>query len=94
MKITWNLVVERNSLWTRVVRGKYRYGEDIIPKVENNQTASNLWKSICKIWPKLCETISISDGGGHDSVLWNCSSVGSFSIQLAYEFHHSKSYGD
>ncbi|QHN95506.1 Putative ribonuclease H protein [Arachis hypogaea] len=49
-KVGWELIENKNALWARVLRSKYRSGNDIIPKVERKQSSSNLWKGICVRW--------------------------------------------
>lgn len=35
MKLGWGLIHNRGALWVEVIRSKYKYGEDLIPVVEN-----------------------------------------------------------
>ena len=49
MKAGQDLIQRKDELWVRVVRTKYGYGLEEVPRVQNKKNCSNLWKGIVKI---------------------------------------------
>lgn len=39
MKIGWGLITNKDALWAKVVRGKYRCGDDLIPTIDKRRQA-------------------------------------------------------
>ena len=52
MKLGWKLVTRRDDFWVKVVRDKYRCGDDLIPKIEAKRHGSNVWAGIKATWRK------------------------------------------
>ncbi|RYR02033.1 hypothetical protein Ahy_B06g080882 [Arachis hypogaea] len=50
MKLGWGLVANKDSLWARVLRSKYKCGSDILSRVNRKSSMSNLWKGIVSAW--------------------------------------------
>ncbi|KAF7822242.1 ribonuclease H [Senna tora] len=46
----WGLVNQKDGLWARVLRAKYKCGDDLIPKVGRIASASRLWNGIADSW--------------------------------------------
>ena len=46
MKVGWDLIMDREALWARVIRSKYKCGNDILPCVQRRQVSSNLWRGV------------------------------------------------
>ncbi|KAF7812646.1 ribonuclease H [Senna tora] len=53
MKLGWRLIGDKESLWARVLRAKYRCGDDLVPVVRKRSDSSCVWKSICGVWDKV-----------------------------------------
>lgn len=46
MKLGWGLIYQPSSLWVRVLRGKYRCGESVVPSVRKCSRESLAWRGI------------------------------------------------
>ena len=57
MKLAWELINKPETLWVKVMRSKYRCGEEIIPKVRNIPKASNAWKGISQVWGRVKQNL-------------------------------------
>ncbi|KAF7841372.1 ribonuclease H [Senna tora] len=49
-KLGWRLVNQRDDLWVRVLRSKYRCGDDILPDVKISSNSSRLWRAVVRNW--------------------------------------------
>ncbi|KAF7820682.1 putative ribonuclease H protein At1g65750 family [Senna tora] len=49
-KLGWGLVNQKDSLWARVLRGKYHCGNDLIPTTKATSLSSRLWKAVVRNW--------------------------------------------
>lgn len=47
-KMGWRIIKEPESLWVKVVTGKYLQGKTKVDNFKPKQGASNLWKGITK----------------------------------------------
>lgn len=45
-KLGWGMVQNKDAFWARFLRHMYKCGNDIIPRINENGTASHLWKGI------------------------------------------------
>lgn len=57
-------------MWVKVVRAKYGWGNDTIPKVAQKRGASNLWKGVCSAWEHINPNISWRTGNGNLIRFW------------------------
>ncbi|RYR01851.1 hypothetical protein Ahy_B06g080712 [Arachis hypogaea] len=48
--VGWGLVEKRDSLWVKVLRTKYKCGNDIMPDIRRRTKDSNLWEGVCSAW--------------------------------------------
>lgn len=48
MKARWQLIVQREDMWAKVIRSKYKRGRDIIPKIQPSIPRSNFWRGLCQ----------------------------------------------
>lgn len=48
MKLGWGLCKKKDEFWAQVLRNKYRYGDDLIPKINPKRPGSNVWAGIKK----------------------------------------------
>lgn len=46
MKLGWRMIVETESLWTKVLRAKYACGENDIPVVRVPSKAFHIWRGL------------------------------------------------
>ncbi|KAF7813073.1 ribonuclease H [Senna tora] len=65
------LVNQKDALWARVLRAKYRCGDDLIPKVGRINTASRLWKGIVDSWKYVQEGMVWCIGDGKRVRFWS-----------------------
>ena len=69
-KLGWNLVQNRDELWVKVLRSKYKCGSDLIPSVSLKPGASNLWKGIVVAWPIVEDNLIWHLGNGQSIKFW------------------------
>lgn len=43
MKLSQGFIEKKDALWAKVLRAKYRCGDDIIPTIARKRSDSNLW---------------------------------------------------
>lgn len=48
MKVGWNLCMNSEKLWVKVIRTKYKCGDDIVPNIDDRLFGTNLWRGIVK----------------------------------------------
>lgn len=83
MKLGWGLVKKRDALWVRIIRDKYKCGEDLIPHINSTSSGSNVWTGIKRTWDKVCDGIIIDQD--RNTVRWKWERSGDFSIKSAYQ---------
>ena len=69
-KLGWNLIHNRDELWVKVLRSKYKCGDDLIPSVTIEPGASNLWKGIVAAWPMVENNLIWRLGNGQPILFW------------------------
>ncbi|XP_061362742.1 uncharacterized protein LOC133306440 [Gastrolobium bilobum] len=70
IKLGHRIMTDRNSLWVRVLRSKYKVDERLIPNISASANDSGLWKTIVKIWPQTLENSHIILGDGVHTSFW------------------------
>ncbi|KAF7844979.1 putative ribonuclease H protein At1g65750 family [Senna tora] len=70
-KLGWGLVNQKDALWARVLRAKYKCGDDLIPTVRRINTASRLWKGIADSWKHVQEGMVWRIGDGKRVRFWS-----------------------
>ena len=50
VKLGWRLINEKDSLWVRVLRSKYKCGADLMPTMKERPGQLNLWKGVSSNW--------------------------------------------
>ena len=70
MKLAWDLINKRQTPWDKIMTSKYRYREDIIPKVRNLSTASNAWMDISRVWGRVQQNLIWRLGNGQNVKFW------------------------
>lgn len=70
MKNAWGLVSDKDSLWARVIRGKYKCGNDIIPVISKQRNCSNLWKGIYSIRDHFLDGLLWRVNSGAQTCFW------------------------
>ena len=83
MKLGWQLVTNKDSFWARVVRDKYKCGDDLIPKINTKRHGSNVWLGIKKTWEKVYDGLELV--AGKNEVRWKWETNGLFSVKSAYD---------
>ncbi|KAF7830690.1 putative glycerophosphodiester phosphodiesterase, protein kinase RLK-Pelle-LRK10L-2 family [Senna tora] len=69
-KLGRRLIEDRNSLWAKVVRSKYKCGSDLIPLVDKRRKGSCVWKGICKVWERVEQGLKWNLGDGNTVRFW------------------------
>ncbi|XP_054778184.1 uncharacterized protein LOC129286191 [Prosopis cineraria] len=49
-KLGWSLVKKKDEFWVRVIRSKYKCGDDLILKIYVKRPGSNIWSTIEAMW--------------------------------------------
>lgn len=70
MKVGWSLSKRKDALWVKIVRAKYRCGNDLMPRIQVSKPGSNLWRGICKNWGKVSPNLIWRVGQGSDINFW------------------------
>ncbi|QHO47257.1 Putative ribonuclease H protein [Arachis hypogaea] len=84
MKNGWGLVERKDALWARVIRAKYNYGSDLLPRVERKNKSSNLWKGICLAWKGVEKNHIWRIGDGSSIKFWKHNWVPNLGILTQY----------
>ncbi|XP_025679132.1 uncharacterized protein [Arachis hypogaea] len=70
MKLGWGLIANKDSLWARVLRSKYKCRSDILPRVNRKSSMSNLWKEIVSAWHDIERNSIWRIGDGSQIKFW------------------------
>ncbi|KAF7838421.1 putative ribonuclease H protein At1g65750 family [Senna tora] len=70
-KLGWGLINQKDALWARVLRGKYKCGDDIMPEVAARSTSSRLWKGIAANWQHVKRGVVWRIGDGKNIRFWS-----------------------
>lgn len=70
MKLGWALISKRDSLWVRVIRGKYSCGDATMLVVCSKRCESEAWKGIRKTWDWLVQGLIWQVGDGSTVRFW------------------------
>lgn len=62
LRASWKLSTCSDSLWTTIVRSKYKCGMEEVPKVNKLQAGSNFWHGICSNWDMFFANLSWTNG--------------------------------
>ena len=84
MKIGWGLITNRDALWTNVIRGKYRCGNDLMPIINKRRQGSRLWSGIKEIWDTFNDGIEIVQRNTTVVARWKYEKSGVFTTKSAY----------
>lgn len=55
MKLGWGVMTRKNDIWVKIIRGKYRCGEDMIPNIQRRKNDFNTWQEIYMYCLEICE---------------------------------------
>ena len=64
------MCINREKLWVKIIRGKYRCGGSVWPHICRNILGSNAWRGICLVWEDFSKKISWHIGDGKDARFW------------------------
>lgn len=73
---------QRDDLYVRVIRSKYKCGSDVIPTINKQRVGSKVWVDIKATQKGVCEGIELVNGG--QDVKWKWEKHGAFSFKYAY----------
>ncbi|KAK4259282.1 hypothetical protein QN277_005629 [Acacia crassicarpa] len=82
MKLGWNMMKRRDDLWVKVLRSKYKCGDNLVPTINSTKLGSNAWSGIKKSWEAVMEGTLVDDGS--QRVRWKHERNGEFSVKSAY----------
>lgn len=69
-KLGWRILVDRDSLWVRIMRAKYAHGKHGVEIMTSKQGGSNAWKGITSAFPLIHEKIRFTVNNGRDTRFW------------------------
>lgn len=75
MKLGWDLIINRESLWVKVARAKYNCGNLLTPNVRCGSKVSHIWKRITSAWNLVEQNISWVIRDGQSIRFWQDSRV-------------------
>lgn len=69
MKASWRLCSQPSSLWSLLIRSKYKCGNQCIPLIKKEHSGINFWRSICNSWDLFLQGVTwrVGNGGMLDS---------------------------
>ncbi|KAF7801547.1 putative ribonuclease H protein At1g65750 family [Senna tora] len=71
VKLGWGLINQKDALWARVLRAKYKCGDDLIPVIDRKNSASRLWKGIADAWKYVQDGMVWRLGDGRKVRFWS-----------------------
>lgn len=66
----WRLCTQQDTLWTSVIRKKYKCGDKRIPEVNISKPGSNFWRGICSAWSLVQDNTMWRIGNGNSISFW------------------------
>ncbi|XP_061370519.1 uncharacterized protein LOC133313201 [Gastrolobium bilobum] len=70
MKLGFNLIANKDSMWVKVLCSKYKVGEGFSPVLKRGSMESNVWKGIRSVWDQVIDGSRVSIGDGSSSSFW------------------------
>lgn len=70
LKLGWNLVVNQDALWVRVMRSKYDCGGLMLPNVRCGSRASHIWREIARSWNLVEQSVAWVVRNGQTVRFW------------------------
>ncbi|XP_061375671.1 uncharacterized protein LOC133317799 [Gastrolobium bilobum] len=70
MKLGFDILSNRDSLWVKVLQNKYKVEESFMPTLRKSNCASNTWRGIQKVWDQVLEGSRIIIGTGSNTSFW------------------------
>ncbi|XP_061361234.1 uncharacterized protein LOC133305091 [Gastrolobium bilobum] len=69
-KVGFGLLTNKDALWARVLRNKYKLEDGLTPQISKSGSTSNIWRGICASWDNVLEGTRISIGNGRGTRFW------------------------
>ena len=82
MKLGWKLMNRRDDLWVKVIRSKYKCGNDLVPVIDHKRPGSNNWLGIRNNWIEVMNDTCIDYV--NQTVSWNHENSGELTVKSAY----------
>lgn len=70
MKVGWNLIEDKEDLWVRTLKSKYRCGEELIPRIDKGRMGTTFWRGLCHSWPQVTNNLVWRVGDGSRVNCW------------------------
>ncbi|KAF7812620.1 putative ribonuclease H protein At1g65750 family [Senna tora] len=70
VKKAWGTVNQKDDLWTRVLRTKYRCWDDVLPQMKSSGNSSRLWKGVVRNWDHVVNGLKWRIGNGRTTRFW------------------------
>jgi mannosylglycoprotein endo-beta-mannosidase len=71
VKLVWQLVVNPDKLWVKVIKAKYSCGLNVCPNIVSlKHQCSNIWRAICHVWEDVENNITWRIQNGNDIRFW------------------------
>lgn len=73
MKQAQSLCSKKDDVWARIMKAKYKCGQDEVPIINKQRPSSNLWKRMCKSQDDLKSSLTWNIRDGRQVKFWNLS---------------------
>lgn len=71
MKGIWNLCSNPDKLWCSIIRGKYKCGWKVFPKMNLKRRGSSFWNGLNNHWGEFRNNLIWTVGNGEDIRFWH-----------------------
>lgn len=93
-KWCWRFSSDKNSLWVKVIRGKYNLDRrSWLPYTQGSGSISNVWRDICSVGDNdsalglfIREGFKVQVNSGQDTLFWEHTWLGNAAIKLKMNF--------
>ncbi|XP_054801608.1 uncharacterized protein LOC129305663 [Prosopis cineraria] len=86
MKAGWGLIHNKEALWARVIRSKYKCGRELIPQVNRTLPGSQFWRGLRNNWEKVEAKLELITNQANEKVVrWKHEKHGIFTVRSAYD---------
>ncbi|KAF7831784.1 hypothetical protein G2W53_014117 [Senna tora] len=87
---------QKDALWARVLRAKYRCGDDVLPQMKVSSNSSRLWRAVARNWKHVEDGLEWRLGDGKRTRFWldvwvpNCGKLADLALgPLSQHYLHS-----
>jgi ribonuclease HI len=71
MKLAWNIISNPSAMWVKIIKAKYKCGQDPTPQVKASHSCSSTWRAIVSVWDTTIQGIQWNIGNVRKISFWN-----------------------